>query len=84
MATGSAASAHAGIDVIMNPTIQPIVTSLTDFVSAFVPVMAADLTAWTDTFLTHLDAASAVPEYRTATTSFANVGWIRRVPIRVL
>ncbi|MGB6205662.1 PecA family PE domain-processing aspartic protease [Mycobacterium sp.] len=67
MATGSAvtaAPAKADIDAILDPIIQPLMTSLSDAIAGFDPAAAVDLTSWTDSFLaslSSLDAAAAVP-----------------------
>jgi hypothetical protein len=59
MATGSlvtAAPAKADIDALLDPIIQPIVTSLTDSLAGFDPAAAADLTSWTDSLLASLNS----------------------------
>ena len=65
MATGStvtAAPAKADIDALIDPIIQPILTSLTDSIGAFDPTAALDLTSWTDSFLASLNSIDlAVP-----------------------
>jgi hypothetical protein len=74
MATGSAVSAapaKADFEDLLDPIIQPILTSLTDSLAVFDPAAALDLTSWTDSLLSSLnsidfalpstaDAASAV------------------------
>jgi len=66
MATGSAAPAKADFEDLLDPIIQPILTSLTDSIGAFDPAAAVDLTSWTDSFLASLNsidlAASAASE----------------------
>ncbi|MGA8548493.1 MAG: PecA family PE domain-processing aspartic protease [Mycobacterium sp.] len=67
MATGSAftaAPAKADIDALLDPIIQPLMTSLSDAIAGFDPAAAVDLTSWTDSLLaslSSLDAAAALP-----------------------
>jgi hypothetical protein len=72
MATGSAitaAPAKADIETLLDPIIQPLMTSLTDAIAGFDPAAATDLTSWTDSLLSSLNAldpsaalpAAAVP-----------------------
>jgi hypothetical protein len=65
MATGStvtAAPANADFEDLLDPIIQPILTSLTDSIGAFDPAAALDLTSWTDSFLASLNSIDlAVP-----------------------
>jgi hypothetical protein len=59
MATGStvtAAPANADFEDLLDPIIQPILTSLTDSIGAFDPAAALDLTSWTDSFLASLNS----------------------------
>ena len=59
MATGSAVSAapaKADFEDLLDPIIQPILTSLTDSLAGFDPTAAADLTSWTDSLLSSLNA----------------------------
>src|SRR6201999_2230946 len=59
MATGStvtAAPAHADFEELLDPIIQPILTSLTDSIGAFDPAGARDLPSWTDSFLASLNS----------------------------
>jgi hypothetical protein len=59
MATGSAvtaAPAHADFEELLDPIIQPILTSLTDSIGAFDPAAALDLTNWTDSLLSSLSS----------------------------
>ncbi|MGB8793666.1 MAG: hypothetical protein WCD33_19470, partial [Mycobacterium sp.] len=59
MATGSAvtaAPAKADFEDLLDPIIQPILTALTDSLAGFDPAAAADLTSWTDSFLSSLNA----------------------------
>ncbi len=57
MATGStvtAAPAHADFEELLDPIIQPLLTSFTDAVSAVDPAAAVDITSWTDSLLSSL------------------------------
>ena len=54
VATGSAAPAKADFEDLLDPIVQPILTSLTDSVTLFDPAAALDLTSWTDTLLASL------------------------------
>jgi hypothetical protein len=54
VAAGSAAPAKADFEDLLDPIVQPILTSLTDSVTLFDPAAALDLTSWTDTFLASL------------------------------
>jgi len=56
MATGSAVTAKADFEDLLDPIIQPILTSLTDSLTAFDPAAALDLTSWTDSFLASLNS----------------------------
>jgi hypothetical protein len=56
MATGSAAPAKADFEDLLDPIIQPIMTSLTDSLAAFDPAAALDLTSWTDSLLSSLNS----------------------------
>src|SRR5271156_7078393 len=59
MATGSAvtaAPAKADFEDLLDPIIQPILTSLTDSLAGFDPTAAADLTSWTDSLLASLNS----------------------------
>jgi hypothetical protein len=56
MATGSAAPAKADFEDLLDPIVQPILTSLTDSIGAFDPAAALDLTSWTDSFLASLNS----------------------------
>src|ERR1700753_2474496 len=59
MATGStvtAAPAQADFEDLLDPIIQPLLTSLTDSIGAFDPAAALDLTSWTDSFLASLNS----------------------------
>jgi hypothetical protein len=72
MATGSAAPANADFEDLLDPIIQPILTSLTDSISGFDPGLATDLTSWTDTFLTDLGSFDTAAAAATAATSAAS------------
>ncbi len=57
MATGSAATAapaHADFEDLLDPIIQPLLTSFSDAVSAVDPAAALDITGWTDSLLSSL------------------------------
>jgi len=56
MATGSAAPAKADFEDLLDPIIQPLLTSFTDSIAAFDPAAAVDLTSWTDSLLTSLNS----------------------------
>src|ERR1700722_13258906 len=76
MATGSAPPAKADFEDLLAPTIQPILTSLTDSIGAFDPAAAVDLTSWTDSFLASLNsidlAAPAASEPAAAVAAAAS------------
>ena len=60
MATGStvtAAPAHADFEDLLDPIIQPFLTSLTDSIAVFDPAAALDLTSWTDSLLASLNTS---------------------------
>lgn len=56
MATGSAAPAKADFDELLDPIIQPLLTSLTDSLAGFDPTLATDVTSWTDSLLAGLNS----------------------------
>lgn len=59
MATGSAvtaAPAHADFEDLLDPIIQPLLTSFTDSLSVIDPAAAVDLTNWTDSLLSSLNS----------------------------
>jgi hypothetical protein len=56
MATGSAAPAKADFDDLLDPIIQPLITSLSDAIAGFDPTAATDLTSWTDSLLSSLNS----------------------------
>ena len=60
MATGStitAAPAHADFEELLDPIIQPFLTSLTDSIAVVDPAAALDLTSWTDSLLASLNTS---------------------------
>ena len=61
MATGSAAPAKADFEDLLDPLIQPLLTSFTDAVSAVDPAAALDITSWTDSLLSSLGSDLALP-----------------------
>jgi hypothetical protein len=62
MATGSAAPAKADFEDLLDPIIQPLLTSFTDAISSFDPAAATDITSWTDSLLASLGSIDlAVP-----------------------
>jgi hypothetical protein len=75
MATGSAvtaAPAKADFEELLDPIIQPLITSIADSLAGFDPTAAADLTSWTDSLLSSLNsldvAAPAAADPAAATT----------------
>ncbi|MGB7143847.1 MAG: hypothetical protein WBD85_09395, partial [Mycobacterium sp.] len=54
MATGSAAPAKADFEELLDPIIQPLLTSVTDSLSALDPAAAVDITSWSDSLLSSL------------------------------
>jgi hypothetical protein len=67
MATGSAAPAKADFEDLLDPIIQPLLTSFTDSISAFDPAAAVDITNWTDSLLSSLSSFDlAVPSAESA------------------
>ena len=56
MATGSAAPAKADFEELLDPIIQPLLTSVTDSLAGFDPTLATDLTGWTDSLLASLNS----------------------------
>ena len=65
LATGSAvtaAPAKADFEDLLDPIIQPLITSLSDALVGFDPAAAADITSWTDSLLSSLNSIDlAVP-----------------------
>jgi hypothetical protein len=88
MATGSAAPAKADFEELLDPIIQPILTSLTDSLAAFDPAAALDLTSWTDSFLASLNSidlalpSAAEPAAAVAAASAASTSYT--IPLTVL
>ncbi|MDT5142066.1 MAG: hypothetical protein QOE52_617 [Mycobacterium sp.] len=60
MATGSAAPAKADFEELLDPIIQPLLTSFTDSLSGFDPAAAVDITSWTDSLLSSLNSFDLV------------------------
>ncbi|UQX09282.1 hypothetical protein [Candidatus Mycobacterium methanotrophicum] len=56
MATGSAPTAKADIDSLLDPIIQPLITSLSDAVAGFDPAAGTDVTSFGDSVLASLNA----------------------------
>jgi hypothetical protein len=56
LATSSAAAAKADFEDLLDPIIQPLLTSVTDSVATFDPAAALDLTSWTDSLLASLNS----------------------------
>jgi hypothetical protein len=59
MATGSAvtaAPAKADFEDLLDPIIQPVLTTLTDSLAGFDPAAAVDVTSWTDSLLSSLNS----------------------------
>lgn len=59
MATGSAvtaAPAKADFEDLLDPIIQPVLTSLSDAIAGFDPAAATDLTSWSDSLLSSLNS----------------------------
>src|SRR5271157_6065790 len=59
MATGSAvtaAPAKADFEDLLDPIIQPLITSIADSLAGFDPAAATDLTSWTDSLLSSLNS----------------------------
>jgi hypothetical protein len=89
MATGSAAPAHADIDALLDPIIQPILTSLTDSLAGFDPAAATDLTSWTDSLLASLNSldlalpSTAEPAAAAASSSAASASGPIDIPLTV-
>jgi hypothetical protein len=72
MATGSAAPAKADFEDLLDPIIQPILTSVTDSLTGFDPTVGADLTSWTDSLLSSLNSVDlALPSAAEPATASA-------------
>jgi hypothetical protein len=74
VATGSAAPAKADFEDLLDPIIQPILTSLTDSIAVFDPAAALDLTSWADTFLTSLNSFDLALPSTDSALAAASVG----------
>ncbi len=87
MATGSAAPAKADFEDLLDPIIQPILTSLTDSIGAFDPAAAVDLTSWTDSFLASLNsidlAAPAASEPAASAAASTTLSANGEIPLTV-
>ncbi len=57
IAAGSAAPAKADFEDLLDPILQPFLTSLTDSIAVFDPAAALDLTSWTDSLLASLNTS---------------------------
>jgi hypothetical protein len=93
VATGSlftAAPARADVDDLLDPILQPLLTHVVDSLSGIDPTLGADLTAWTDSALAHLDSldsaaalsSTAATADSTTTSSDASTGFAY-IPITV-
>jgi hypothetical protein len=72
MATGSAAPAKADFEDLLDPIIQPLLTSVTDSLSTVDPTLAVDLTSWTDSLLASLNSVDlALPSAAEPATASA-------------
>ncbi|UMB67622.1 hypothetical protein [Mycobacterium paraterrae] len=76
VAIGAPAPAHADFEDLLDPIVQPILTSLTDSVALFDPAAALDLTSWTDTLLASLNSSLdvALPAADTAAAAASTGG----------
>ena len=89
MATGSAvtaAPAKADFEDLLDPIIQPILTSLTDSLAGFDPTAAADLTSWTDSFLSSLnalDVTAALPSAAEPAAALTTISGGDVIPLSV-
>lgn len=57
VATSSVAPAKADFEDLLDPIVQPILTSLTDSIAVFDPAAALDLTSWADSLLASLNTS---------------------------
>jgi PE-PGRS family protein with aspartyl peptidase-like domain len=57
VATSSATPAQADFEDLLDPIVQPILTSLTDSIAVFDPAAALDLTSWADSLLASLNSS---------------------------
>jgi hypothetical protein len=92
MATGSAvtaAPAKADFDALIDPIIQPLLTSVTDAISGFDPAAATDLTSWTDSLLSSLNSidlalpSAAEPAASAASSTSDTASGTSDIPITV-
>jgi hypothetical protein len=74
VATGSAAPAKADFEDLLDPIVQPILTSLTDSIALFDPAAALDLTSWADTFLASLNSIDLLLPSTDSALAAASVG----------
>ncbi len=88
MATGStvtAAPAKADFEDLLDPIIQPLLTSLTDSIGGFDPAARHDLTSWTDSLLSSLNSIDlAVPSVAEPAAAVAAAAEPAAVPSYVL
>jgi hypothetical protein len=93
VATGSlftAAPVRADVEDLLDPILQPLLTHVADSLSGIDPALGADLTAWTDSALAHLDSldsaaalsSTAATADSTTTSSDASTG-LAYIPITV-
>jgi hypothetical protein len=92
MATGSvvtAAPAKADLDDLLDPIIQPLLTSVTDAIAGFDPAAATDLTSWTDSLLASLNSidlalpSAAEPAASAASSTSDTASGTGDIPITV-
>lgn len=57
VATSAVAPAKADFEDLLDPIVQPILTSLTDSIAVFDPAAALDLTSWADSLLASLNTS---------------------------
>ncbi len=74
VATGFAAPAKADFEDLLDPIIQPILTSLTDSIALFDPAAALDLTSWADTFLASLNSIDLLLPSTDSALAAASIG----------
>lgn len=90
MATGSAAPAKADFETLIDPIIQPILTSLTDSLAGFDPAAAVDITSWTDSLLSSLNSfdlalpSTAEPAAAVAAAALPAASTGATIPLTVL
>lgn len=72
LATSSAAPAKADFEDLLDPIIQPFLTSVTDSIAVVDPAAALDLSGWTDSLLASLNSVDlALPGVESATAAAA-------------